>query len=244
MVNNKQQQQTLTIPPTTTQNQTTNNNQNIQNLLPSHFGSKGKVTLLSTPRGGPLPEHTPTRKLRLFALQLLSHIISNSILVIIVVYALIKRCLTKAINQLLQLPTQSNHHKKISRQWDLPHKFKHEKVTKDFHYYAKQAGYEIIEQTVETLDGYFLKVWKIVKPGQERFTLKNGKGGYPVLIQHGGYIYINHPMRFSSYWLSPVDIQLGLFQSSGSFITSEERSLAFWLAEHGYVLLLYIFKLS
>lgn len=199
MVNNKQQQQTLTIPPTTTQNQTTNNNQNIQNLLPSHFGSKGKVTLLSTPRGGPLPEHTPTRKLRLFALQLLSHIISNSILVIIVVYALIKRCLTKAINQLLQLPTQSNHHKKISRQWDLPHKFKHEKVTKDFHYYAKQAGYEIIEQTVETLDGYFLKVWKIVKPGQERFTLKNGKGGYPVLIQHGGYIYINHPMRFSSY---------------------------------------------
>lgn len=26
----------------------------------------------------------------------------------------------------------------------------------------------------------------------------------------------------------------GLFQSSGSFITSEDRSLAFWLARKGY----------
>ena len=36
------------------------------------------------------------------------------------------------------------------------------------------------------------------------------KNGYPVLIMHG------------------------LFQSSGSFVTSEERSLAFWLAQQGY----------
>lgn len=28
---------------------------------------------------------------------------------------------------------------------------------------------------------------------------------------------------------------IGLFQSSGAFITSEERSLAFWLSEHGFV---------
>ncbi len=27
----------------------------------------------------------------------------------------------------------------------------------------------------------------------------------------------------------------GLFQSSGAFITSEERSLAFWLSENGFV---------
>jgi hypothetical protein len=31
----------------------------------------------------------------------------------------------------------------------------------------------------------------------------------------------------------PVLILHGLFQSSGSFVTSEERSLAFWLARHG-----------
>ena len=32
----------------------------------------------------------------------------------------------------------------------------------------------------------------------------------------------------------PVLIMHGLFQSSGSFVTSEERSLAFWLAQRGY----------
>ncbi|WAR62874.1 hypothetical protein PtB15_15B462 [Puccinia triticina] len=193
----------------------------VQNLLPSHFGSTGNVTLLSTPRGGPLPKHTPQRKLRLFALQLGSHIVSNAILVLIVIYALLKRLATKLFNALASLLNslcspnhyqQKKHHqrsRKLSRSWDRPEKFKNEKITKDFHYYAQQAGFEIVEQTVETLDGYFLQVWKIVKPGQERFTLKDGLGGYPVLIQHG------------------------LFQSSGSFITSEERSLAFWLAEHG-----------
>lgn len=31
----------------------------------------------------------------------------------------------------------------------------------------------------------------------------------------------------------PVFIMHGLFQSSGSFVTSEERSLAFWLARQG-----------
>jgi lysosomal acid lipase/cholesteryl ester hydrolase len=31
----------------------------------------------------------------------------------------------------------------------------------------------------------------------------------------------------------PVLILHGLFQSSGSFVTSEDRSLAFWLAKHG-----------
>lgn len=37
----------------------------------------------------------------------------------------------------------------------------------------------------------------------------HSSGGFPVLILHG------------------------LFQSSGSFVTSEDRSLAFWLAKHG-----------
>lgn len=38
----------------------------------------------------------------------------------------------------------------------------------------------------------------------------DGRGGFPILILHG------------------------LFQSSGSFVTSEDRSLAFWLAKRGY----------
>lgn len=34
---------------------------------------------------------------------------------------------------------------------------------------------------------------------------------------------------------NPLIPILGLFQSSGSFVTSEERSLAFWLSERGFV---------
>jgi lysosomal acid lipase/cholesteryl ester hydrolase len=52
-----------------------------------------------------------------------------------------------------------------------------------------------------------LRVHKVIDPDARKHS--DGKGGFPVLILHG------------------------LFQSSGSFITSEERSLAFWLAKQG-----------
>lgn len=48
---------------------------------------------------------------------------------------------------------------------------------------------------------------KVIDPTHK--PLPNGKPPFPVLILHG------------------------LFQSSGSFVTSEERSLAFWLARQG-----------
>lgn len=48
-------------------------------------------------------------------------------------------------------------------------------------------------------------------------------GGFPVLILHGTYYHLKHGIIHSYF--------AGLFQSSGSFITSEERSLAFWLSE-------------
>jgi len=50
-------------------------------------------------------------------------------------------------------------------------------------------------------------VHKVIDPKQQ--MRPDGRGGFPVLILHG------------------------LFQSSGSFVTSEDRSLAFWLARHG-----------
>lgn len=86
--------------------------------------------------------------------------------------------------------------------------WKQEKVVKDAAYYARQCGFDIKDEEVETQDGYYLRMHRVInprhRPGQD------GKGGFPILILHG------------------------LFQSSGSFITSEERSLAFWLSERGY----------
>ncbi|KAG8785552.1 hypothetical protein FRC16_001927, partial [Serendipita sp. 398] len=74
-------------------------------------------------------------------------------------------------------------------------------------YYARQCGYDIKDEEVETQDGYFLRMHRVINP--RHVPGPDGRGGFPVLILHG------------------------LFQSSGSFITSEERSLAFWLSEHG-----------
>lgn len=53
------------------------------------------------------------------------------------------------------------------------------------------------------------RLQKVIVPGAP--LRSDGRGGFPVLLMHG------------------------LFQSAGSFITSEERSLAFWLAKEGSV---------
>jgi lysosomal acid lipase/cholesteryl ester hydrolase len=53
-----------------------------------------------------------------------------------------------------------------------------------------------------------LRMHRVVNPHHQ--PDETGTGPFPILILHG------------------------LFQSSGSFITSEERSLAFWLSERGY----------
>lgn len=51
------------------------------------------------------------------------------------------------------------------------------------------------------------RMHRVIDPDAQ--THSDGRGGFPVLILHG------------------------LFQSSGSFVTSEDRSLAFWLAREG-----------
>jgi len=95
------------------------------------------------------------------------------------------------------------------RPWDNPDRWKDEKLVRDVKYYARSCGYDIQDQEIVTEDGYKLRVHKVIVPSRRGRTEPGGRGGFPVIIQHG------------------------LFQSSGSFVTSEERSLAFWLAEKG-----------
>jgi lysosomal acid lipase/cholesteryl ester hydrolase len=95
------------------------------------------------------------------------------------------------------------------KEWDEPKRWRKEELLKDVRYYAESCGFKIINETAETQDGYLLRVNRIVDPTREHEKHSDGRGGFPVLILHG------------------------LFQSSGSFVTSEERSLAFWLARQG-----------
>ncbi|EJD54162.1 alpha/beta-hydrolase [Auricularia subglabra TFB-10046 SS5] len=93
-------------------------------------------------------------------------------------------------------------------EWDRHEQFLNELVIGDVRYYARAVGLDIEEDEITTQDGFILKMHRIVNPRLQNDG--NAKGGFPVLVLHG------------------------LFQSSGSFVTSEERSLAFWLAEQGY----------
>ncbi|GAA5865977.1 hypothetical protein JCM3774_005546 [Rhodotorula dairenensis] len=174
-------------------------------LSHSAFGSFG--TFPSTARSGPLAAPTLKSRFRLFFLQLFANAASAAFLILIVVWALSARAL-QASYRYLRGRTNPRHR----REWDTDEARayrKTERVVKDIRYYARRCGFDVIEQTVETKDGYLLKVFKVECLRKPAKVHSDGRKGFPVLIQHG------------------------LFQSCGSFITSEERSLAFWLAEHG-----------
>ncbi|GAA5953078.1 hypothetical protein JCM10213_002630 [Rhodosporidiobolus nylandii] len=174
-------------------------------LSHSAFGSFG--TFPSTARSGPLAPPTLRSRVRLFFLQLFSNAASTAFLLLIIVWALTSQGLHTLVRWM-----KGVHPDRRRRSWDTDEaaaQRKTEKVVKDIQYYARRCGFDVVEQTVETKDGYLLKVFKVVCLKKQGKTHSDGRAGFPVLIQHG------------------------LFQSCGSFITSEERSLAFWLAEHG-----------
>lgn len=174
-------------------------------LSHSAFGSFG--TFPSTARSGPLAAPTLKSRFKLFFLQLFANAASAAFLILIVIWALSARGLQASYRYLRGRSTPRHR-----RKWDTDEARayrKTEKVVKDIRYYARRCGFDVIEQTVETKDGYLLKVFKVECLRKPPKVHSDGRKGFPVLIQHG------------------------LFQSCGSFITSEERSLAFWLAEHG-----------
>lgn len=161
-------------------------------------------TFLSTERGGFIRPPTLRSRVKLLWTQTIANAISTFFLLIIIVWALASRA-----TRYLSLHVRGLHKPRLPRPWDDPAKWEKEKLVKDVKYYAASCGFEIQDQEVITKDGYKLRVHKVIAPGQKNRVKSDGRGGFPVIIQHG------------------------LFQSSGSFVTSEERSIAFWLAEKG-----------
>ncbi|SNX87939.1 related to YEH1 - steryl ester hydrolase [Melanopsichium pennsylvanicum] len=155
-------------------------------------------------RGGAPPYSRPTlySRARLFVTQTTANVLSSFFLLLVIVWAL-------SVRLLAAIPKFFAPSVKKQKEWDDPKRWGKEKLVKDVRYYAAACGFEIINETVETQDGYHLRMNRIIDPQTTHKKHSDGRGGFPVLIMHG------------------------LFQSSGSFVTSEERSLAFWLARHG-----------
>ncbi|WVR04487.1 hypothetical protein IAU60_001491 [Kwoniella sp. DSM 27419] len=152
----------------------------------------------------PLPPSPLTlgAKINLFINQAISVTLSTYFLIFVVLWAFSAEC-AKALPKWVWPDKPRNFPWDDEKYWRKEGK----KVSKDPADYAKQVGMDIEHQTVETDDGYYLKVHKVIDPKATPHS--DGRGGFPVLILHG------------------------LFQSSGSFVTSEDRSLAFWLAKNG-----------
>lgn len=144
----------------------------------------------------------PIEKVKLFFMQTVSLVISTFFLSGVVLWAV-------SVESITQIPRfLKGKSKKHNFPWD-DEKYwtRNDHTSRNPRDYARAIGMDIEDETVETEDGYQLKVHKVIDPDARKHS--DGKGGFPVLILHG------------------------LFQSSGSFITSEERSLAFWLAKQG-----------
>ncbi|EST06775.1 AB-hydrolase lipase [Kalmanozyma brasiliensis GHG001] len=166
--------------------------------------TQDSITTTFARRGGAPPYSRPTlySRGRLFVTQMTANVLSSFFLLLVVMWAL-------AVRLLAALPKFFAPSIKEQKEWDDPQRWNKEKLVKDVRYYAASCGFEIVNETVETQDGYYLRMNRIIDPQTTHKTHSDGRKGFPVLIMHG------------------------LFQSSGSFVTSEERSLAFWLARQG-----------
>ena len=180
--------------------------------VPNGYASDGDPSAdgaeLWVHRGGAPAYGKPTwyKYFKLQLNQLLANTLSSVFLILVVIWALSVRFFAY-VPVLLGLAPKKE--KEELHEWDDPKRWKKEKLVKDVGYYARSCGFDIVDETVETEDGFYLRVHRVIDPTRKDEKRKDGRGGFPILIQHG------------------------LFQSSGSFVTSEERSLAFWLARHG-----------
>jgi hypothetical protein len=174
--------------------------------IPHDYDSDLDVpSFVSSERGGSYKRPPTLRsRIKLFWTQLFANLVSTGFLLLIVAWALAARGLGYLLSRLAGKTRQTPY-----RPWDNPSRWEKEELVKDVKYYARSCGYDIEDQEIVTQDGYKLRVHRVIVPSQRGKRHTDGRRGFPVIIQHG------------------------LFQTSGSFVTSEERSLAFWLAENG-----------
>ncbi|KAI9138759.1 Alpha/Beta hydrolase protein [Paraphysoderma sedebokerense] len=153
--------------------------------------------------------------------QFASHILSTTILTVLVLFSFIKDIVRFVLQTFVPGFIIRRHfasyvyqvnEKKWSKQ-DTDYETEKEKelrikevCTDSVGYYAEFWGYDHEERTAVTDDGFVLVLNRIRKRGRSIDTKKKP----PILLVHG------------------------LFQSAGVFVTSGKESMAFWLADQGY----------
>lgn len=89
-------------------------------------------------------------KLGIWLSQTVSFAISSFFLLLVVAWAFLESIPSSLRSCLRRPPTRIY-------EWDDQNKFRTKKFPKDVHYYAKEAGFDIIDEEIETEDGFLLR---------------------------------------------------------------------------------------
>lgn len=89
--------------------------------------------------------------------QAFSFLISTLFLAFVVVWAVVSSIRASLYAWLKGTPRQEF-------EWDQKDKSTGEKSTRDVQYYARQAGFDVVDEEVETNDGFLLKVHRVINP--------------------------------------------------------------------------------
>lgn len=135
--------------------------------------SPQSISSLFAHRGGAPPYGNPTlySTLRLTLAQLLANCLSSVFLILVVIWALSVRLLA-AVPKLLSPSIEEK------SEWDDPGRWKKEKLVKDVRYYARSCGFDIVNETCETADGYFLRINRIICPERQHERRSDGRGEF------------------------------------------------------------------
>lgn len=105
-------------------------------------------------------------------------------------------------------------------------------VVCDVAYYARRVGLDMEEFQVQTEDGFLINLWHIYDP-KEYTPLDEKERAHlgPELFTGASRKKLKDPSKKRKF---PVLLMHGLLQSSGSYCTNDDDSLAFYLCKSGY----------
>lgn len=99
----------------------------------------------------------------------MANVLSSFFLILVVIWAL-------SVRLLAAVPKFFGPNIVEEKEWDDPQKWKNEDLVKDVRYYAAKAGFEIVNETVETEDGYYLRVHRVICPERNAERRSDGRG--------------------------------------------------------------------
>ncbi|KAF1820875.1 alpha/beta-hydrolase [Dissoconium aciculare CBS 342.82] len=112
-----------------------------------------------------------------------------------------------------------------------------DRLVKDVAYYAQRVGLDSETYEVQTEDGFVIELWHIFNPrdySQQQARARGMRGPKVFHTKPGDPDYGRSQPFAEGRKKYPVLMMHGLLQNAGAFCTTDDDSLAFYLAKSGY----------